>query len=208
MQRTTVSPATLLKRERQLLDREGIPGRWVLDATDLRAWSLAHCRSTMTESSTCLAVGFRRCDRGHRLMNSRGKCVQCDPGLLRQTRRWTQRGFVYLAVSRSMKLVKLGSCQDLEERQRTLRDHTWAGASDWRLRDHHCTIAAGMFEHDVSKRLARFQVITPYNRYGRNTYTREVYNCCFRTAKKHFEAEIGGSFAHYWNIAIQCEEEC
>jgi hypothetical protein len=139
-------------------------------------------------------------------MNRRGKCVHCDPKLLGWTRRWIQYGYVYLAESRAVGLIKLGSCQDLGERQRTLNDHTWAGASDWRMRIYHHTIAAEMLEHDISKRLASFRVDAPYWRYQRETSTREVYRCSLRTAKRHFEAELGASAAHYLGIELQCLE--
>src|SRR5947209_3533124 len=84
--RITVPPATLTQREQRLLVREGIPRRWVADCKHFR--TLVDCRSWMESTSTCLAVGFRQCQSGHRLMNKRGKCVQCDPKLLGWTRRW------------------------------------------------------------------------------------------------------------------------
>lgn len=137
-------------------------------------------------------------------MNKRGKCVQCNPALLGWARRWIQYGYVYLAESRATGLIKLGSCQDLQERLRTLNDHTWAGASDWRMKLFHYTIAAEMFEYEVSKRLAAFRVVTSYWRYWRETSTREVYRCAYRTAKRHFEAELGLSAVHYLKIEMQC----
>lgn len=186
------------------MDREGIACRWVLDATPFYFLTLSDCRWMMLTTSTCLTVGFGQCDRGHRLMNSRGKCVQCNPRLLIRTRRWIGYGYVYLAESPSLKLIKLGSCQDLAERHRTLNAEGYAGAYDWRLRIYHSTIAAEMFEHDVRRRLARHQINLTYMRYGRETRAQEVYRCAYRTAKKHLEAELAESFSHYLTIAGAC----
>jgi hypothetical protein len=72
------------------------------------------------------------------------------------------------------------------------------------MRIHHFTVAAEMFEHDVSKRLSRFRIDAPYWRYQRETSTREVYECSFRTARRHFEAELGASAVHYLEIEKQC----
>jgi hypothetical protein len=202
MLRTTAIPAKLTKRERSFLDKQGIPSRWVVDVSGLP--TISDCYWYMVGTSTCLAVGFGRCEQGHRLMNRRGKCVQCDPRLLMRTRRWIRHGYVYLAESPSLKLIKLGSCQDLAERHRTLNAEGYAGAYDWRLRIYHSTIAAEMFEHDVRRRLAPHQLDTTYFRYGRETRAQEVYRCTYRTAKKHLEAELAESFSHYLTIAGDC----
>ena len=204
MLRTTVSSPKLTKREKAFLGREGIAARWVLDASRFNFSTLSDCRWMMVTTSTCLAVGFGRCERRHRLMNSRGKCVQCDRRLLKRTRRWIGYGYVYLAESRSLKLIKLGSCQDLGERQRTLIADGYAGACDWKLRIYHATIAAEMFEHDLRRRLARHQVRITYMRYGQEIRAQEVYRCSYRTAKKHLEAELAASFSPYLAIAGEC----
>lgn len=72
------------------------------------------------------------------------------------------------------------------------------------MRLYHLSIAAEMLEHDISKRLWKFRKVTPFQRYGRNTVTGEVFQCCYRTAKRHFENEINGSAVHYSNIELQC----
>jgi hypothetical protein len=204
MHRITVFPAKLTDRERRFLAMESIHPRWVLDASRYCCRTLVDCYWMMKTTSTTLAVGFRRCEYGHRIMNSRGNCVQCNPRLLQRTRRWIRDGYVYLASSESTNLIKLGSCQDLDERTRTLRNHCWAGTSDWRMRAYYETLAAEMLEHDISKRLLRFQVETEYKRYGRDTYTREVFACSYRTAKKHFDEEIRSSETHYRELEEQC----
>jgi hypothetical protein len=145
-------------------------------------------------------LGFRQCAFGHRLSNSRGRCVQCQPNLLNRTHRWIDDGFVYLAESKAVKLIKLGVCQDLTKREKTLNGHTWAGTDDWTMRTYHWTIAAGMFEHAVGKRLERFKAVTSYFRYGRATSTKEVYVCSLRTAKNAMVAEVMNSSGIYYRL--------
>jgi hypothetical protein len=202
VRRTIVPPPPLNQREYLFLQREGIHPRWVADCSYF--YTLRDCRDWMETTSTCLAVGFRRCPKRHRLMNKRGKCVQCDAALLGWTRRWIRHGFVYLAESPSTSLIKLGSCQDLGERSATLNDHTWAGASDWRMRHSFYTIAAEMFENAVGNRLSKFRCETTYWRYNRETTTREVFECSYQTAKRHFDAEFRASEAHFLLIQSQC----
>jgi transcriptional regulator GlxA family with amidase domain len=52
------------------------------------------------------------------------------------------------------------------------------------MRTYHYTVAAEMFEHDVSKHLA----------------------LSFRTAKRHFEGELGASAVHYLHIEMQLDQ--
>lgn len=93
----------LTKEEQRFLDREAIPHRWVSNVRQFH--TLAECHWWMDTTSTCVGVGFRRCDKGHRLMNKRGRCIQCTPALLKRTRRWIQYGYVYLAESKATGLI-------------------------------------------------------------------------------------------------------
>ena len=200
--RLVVPPPKLTMREKRFLAREGIPQRWVADASQCQ--TSGDRKFWMDTTSTCLAVGFHRCEQGHRLANTRGKCVECDPSLLSRTRRWTAEGYVYLAESRWAKLIKLGSCGDFEERERTLNARTYAGYDDWCVRLCHYTVAAEMFEYEMSTHLERFTEPTLFLEYRRQKTAMEVYRCTFRTAKRHFERVLNEVGPRYNEIYLQC----
>lgn len=202
--------ATLTKREATFLRRQGIAARWVLDATPIRDWTMSVCQARMIETSTYLVVGHRpRCPAGHRLTNRRGRCVQCDPAILKKTREAVRHGHVYLAESAGTGLVKIGSCNDLTKRERELNHHdTYAGARDWRIRDSHFTIACGMFETALHRRLDRHRVDGRSDRYGTPQRTRELFGCSYRTARRHMLDEIVTTASLYAEIESLCADYC
>lgn len=198
--------ARLTKREIAFLARERIPTRWVMNARPFRDCNLAHCRQKMVETSTYLAFCYGpRCGFRHRLMNRRGKCVQCDQTLLERTRMSIRYAYVYLAESVTSRLVKVGSCTDLDKRERELNRHDkYAGATDWRIRASHYTIAAGMFEESLKRRLRRHQVACLSDRYGKPQQAREAFRCSYRTARRYLARELKSSASFYAEIEAEC----
>lgn len=171
----------LTKSERQFLKDKEIGEHWLFDA--MRMPTIAECKRQMREANAFVAVGLRRCDEGHRLTNGRGKCLQCNPGSLKHIRPWIEPGLVYLAESKEQRLVKVGNCKNLDARERTLNDHTYAGAADWLMKAYCEAKQPARLEHRIGAELEDWRMVVSYDRYGKPTYGREVFHCTYRRAK-------------------------
>ena len=170
----------LTKAERKFLIDQGIEEIWLFDAS--RMPSKSECKRQMQAANAAVAVGLQYCEYGHRLTNGKGTCLQCYPGQLTFIRRWMDSGLVYLAESKSLGLIKVGTCKDAWEREFSLNMHTYAGGSDWVIKTTVQSSQAGQFEHMVTQALANWREEIEYERYGKLTYGREVFRCTYRRA--------------------------
>lgn len=170
----------LRKTDLAFLSEAGVHPNWVFDASQMP--SKAECRRQMRGSNTYIALGLAICPEGHRLSSSRGECVQCKPGLLKLIKRHISPGYVYVAVARRDQLIKIGSCSDLTTRAANLNEHTYAGASDWRLRTSVYTWQAARLEHELHQLLLEWRVRVSYHRFNKFSTANEVFRCTPRRA--------------------------
>ena len=74
---------------------------------------------------------------GHRLKTRPGHCAQCDTSKLARQTRYNTSGSVYIAGSLQTRLLKIGSTDNVELRERTLLyESGYASAPDWKLLFH------------------------------------------------------------------------
>lgn len=175
----------LTRVEQKFLADQGIEEAWLFDASGLQ--TLAECKRQMRAANAAIALNLRYCGDGHRITNGRGICLQCFPGQLTFIRRWMESGIVYLAVSKHLGLIKVGTCKNLDERELSLNEHTYAGGSDWVMKKWVESSQAGQFEHKLSVALCDWREEVEYDRYWKQTYGREVFRCTYRRAKAAFE---------------------
>ena len=102
------------------------------------------------------------CFQGHRLRTRSGHCIQCDTSRIAYMRRSSAPGFVYVAPSKAKKLLKVGCCIDVEQRERNLNNHIYGGASDWEVIAWCKTTAMGEVEFDIHRQLADISIEIPY----------------------------------------------
>lgn len=168
----------LTKNEFEFLQRVGIPVTSVFDASNLQ-------RSTygprMKASGAVVASGVTPCKaEGHRLRDSRGHCVMCNPACLAHAKRHQVEGYVYVAFSASAGLVKVGYTSNLADRIRQMKLHKMASATDWTICESIFCKNAGRVESQVHRVLAKFRVDVGYG--ARDGFSREVFQCGPRTA--------------------------
>ena len=115
------------------------------------------------------------CIRGHRLRNRSGHCIQCDTSRIAYIRRNSSPGIVYVAVSKSAKLIKIGSCADIDQRLRNLKYQEYAGTSDWEAIAWSKSPAIGKIEFEIHSQLSDIAVERKYLKDGRTQISREVF---------------------------------
>jgi len=105
-------------------------------------------------------------------------------------------GFVYIAQSQSMKLIKIGITKD-PKNQRTgrLNRERYAGTSDWRLLYRGNFKCMGIVEHNVKERLFTYKTTRTFTRKGetRKRVAKEIFECDYSVAKQAIKSQA--SFA-------------
>jgi hypothetical protein len=130
-----------------------------------------------------VALGSKCRSAGHRLRSRRGHCVQCDASKLGYQARYRADQYVYIAGSRSSKLIKIGTCGNLEQRERQVRAERYASAGDWRFIFHVKVSRAGEIEDLAQSRLSRYSVMRSYWKNGVMQDGVELFKCSFSQAK-------------------------
>lgn len=168
----------LTKEQEAFLNKYEISPLSIMDCTGLLPKVYG---PLLKEKGMLLAWGVTPCTKhGHRLRNSRGRCVMCDPATLAYSRRHREPGYIYVAYSPTLKLVKIGMTKDKSDRVRQLNMANLGDFNDWEIRKSvHCQ-SAGELETAVQRKLAKFQVDTPFA--SKDGYCRETYKCGLRTA--------------------------
>lgn len=162
------------RAERAFLKAKNIPEVFVADMRHRADW--ASCSDELRETATFFAWGFRTCTEGHRITNSKGQCIQCDPPVIGFVLRHARPGWLYIAVSDCNRLIKVGIGADVGDRLQQLNAHRLAGVKKWRaVHTDWCENPAAL-EAELLRRLVRFRENARYERKGGQT-GREVLAC-------------------------------
>jgi hypothetical protein len=114
---------------------------------------------------------------GHRLKTRHGHCVQCDTKKIAYAKRPSQPGTVYVAVSKSKRLVKVGSAKDTLARDTKNNFDGYAGARDWVTVFKVRLDQAARVELDAQTALRVHQALITYERDGLPQTAREAFTC-------------------------------
>ncbi|MGB3540707.1 MAG: GIY-YIG nuclease family protein [Mesorhizobium sp.] len=114
---------------------------------------------------------------GHRLRTRAGHCVQCDSSKIAYQRRTEVPGDVYLAVSKALGWVKIGSTTNIAQRRYKLNFDAYGGADDWTLAFYVHSSNHGHLELAVHSALARYAIEAVYIKDGHRQVSRECFNC-------------------------------
>lgn len=172
--------------ERAFLEHHKMPDSRVLDASGLMGLSLAELRKLMVNEEFTIAIGFSQCakDIAHRMTFKDGRCFQCNSGNLGHSNNYRRAGFVYICISDSKRLIKIGSSNSLDARVEKLKGSRYGEANDWRLLRSWQFEKVGPVEFAVQKALENYKVHGVYGGHGRNGGCDELYAC---TAEKAIE---------------------
>lgn len=172
MERTMLERPDITDREYAFLVSQKIPLSHVFDARGraATAWEADAKREG-------LLFGLSEpCYRGHRLRSRTGHCIECDTARIAYMQRFAAPGYVYLAVSKSEQLIKVGSCNDPTERESKLNYDAYGGANDWQIIAWCKTTTMGQVEFDIHKTLANLSVERVYRKDGIDRVARELFH--------------------------------
>jgi len=178
--------AQLTNGDKELLARHQIDITNAFDATGLshKEWSPIKKRAGKE-----VAFGTSPCRRaGHRLRSRSNHCVRCDPRQLAHQTRAIAAKYAYIAASKQLQLIKIGSTKNYNKRESYLNSERYGGASDWTL-IYVASFLSG-HAHSAEKQTHRIlkarQVDMPYSdTYGRPMYTRELFKVNASRAAYH-----------------------
>lgn len=167
--------ADLTQDQLRFLTSQRIPTSMLFDATGMRKRDYA---LAMAEIGAYFAFGVTACGAGgHQLRTKAGHCIQCDTSKIAFALRHSTEGSVYVAYSKTARLVKVGVAGDLADRLNKLREYQYGGASDWALLCSAFVPEAGRLEFAVQDRLAQHRVPGTYTRAGRIQGCYELFAC-------------------------------
>ena len=172
--------AILTSDQDEFLNRHSISVSSVFDATGLRK---NEYREIMKSLGKIVAIGVTACKKGgHTLRSRSGHCVQCNPAALGFQARFSATGFVYIAGSLSLKVIKVGFSGDVKSRISSLNHLNYGGASDWVCIYWIQCESAGNIEFGTHARLVKFAAPTTYIRDGKPVNCLETFSCEAETA--------------------------
>jgi hypothetical protein len=118
---------------------------------------------------TCRTAG------DHRLRTTGGHCVQCNTAPIGYTRRHHESGYVYLAASPKVQLLKVGCAKDIDHRGRMLNVQRYAESDDWIVIAYAKTELMGKVEFDIHSDLLEISVPGRYFKDGQWQNARELF---------------------------------
>jgi hypothetical protein len=180
--------ATLTLDQIQFLKNQKISDSMIFDASGLSA---SERKEAMELLDKAFYFGGAKCAKGgHTLRTKAGHCIQCSTAKIAYQLRSRAAGYIYLAVSPSTSLVKVGfSTLHPQDRGEFLRRESYGNLKDWDVkRMYHAKSNAGQREFAVHNALASFQKPIRYQKTpGNFVECREVFNVDFIQALKIFD---------------------
>jgi hypothetical protein len=147
----------------------GVPGERYARAMDIWNWP---------------ALGTPCANGRHRLRTRSGHCVQCDPKKLAFQARHSAEQYVYIAGSVSKKLIKIGTCKDVPQRERQIRAERYGGAGDWNVIFSVRVQDAGDVECRARSKLNGHAIVRPYWKDRIEQQGVELLRCSFSRARE------------------------
>lgn len=178
----------LTREETAFLKSQGLSAA---DVYDGRMQSSAGWKAGVRAAGLTVVLGTPCKNGGHRLRTRSGHCAQCDTSKLSYQKRHHTPGYVYIAGSKSARLLKIGTAVDIEQRKRNLCNQAYGGIRDWTMLFTAKVQNGGKTEGDAIRRLKAFQVVRLYDKDGLQQEAAEMLQTSFTKAIKALAAAIG-----------------
>jgi len=167
--------ANLSKNQIEFLARNNITFGEVFDATGLRK---NEYRKVMKILDKNFAFGVAPCRKyGHTLRTRAGHCIQCDTSKIAYQRRWMDELFIYVAESKTINMIKIGVCSEINGRERNLRGQNYGGTSDWKIIHAKLTKNGGKVEARVHILLKEYFEPTYHIKNQKRIECMETFSC-------------------------------
>lgn len=193
----------LTKDEIEFLRTQGLTEA---DVYDGRSQTSAGWKAGVRASGKTVVLGSPCTSKGHRLRTRSGHCAQCDTAKLGYQRRHNTAGYIYIAGSRSAKLIKVGTCVDIDQRVRNLKNQAYGNTSDWVMLFAAHVDAGGKTESDVLARLAKYKVVRMYYKDGKQQEAAEMLKTSFSVALAAMQESLKGANASEIRKALKTSD--
>lgn len=164
--------ASLSKSDAAFLKKHGISPA---DAFDGSGLTTREIRARLKQTGKLVAYG-KQCSWGHSLYMSNG-CIVCDTARIAFGLRSKRAGFVYIAKSYALRLLKAGFSENPSNRIYIANLEGYGGACDWEIRRMLPAKAAGRIEVKLKQRLKLRRRPVLWYRNGRWLPTDETFAC-------------------------------
>lgn len=163
----------LNQEQLDFINRLGIPLEKVFNATGRKRKDY---REIMEDNGYILAYGVTPCKpKKHQLRNRFGNCVMCRPDTLSYIKREHEKGYVYVAVSFTESIVKIGASTNCKDRIKNLNVEQYANISDWQLIGYFSTQDMGEVERQIQELFKSYKVKRTYYKNEKETIATEIY---------------------------------
>lgn len=171
----------LTEGQKLFLKSKGVINSEIFDATNLKK---SEYSKIMRELDYKVAYGVTPCAKGnHSLRDRNGNCLQCNPLILRYAKNHNDGGYVYIAHSKSSKLIKIGSTSNISKRGKSLKDPQYGSQSDWEIAHYtYVEEKRGAIEKEIQTLLKEHYVVSHYFKNGVKQSTYEIFNCSVKKA--------------------------
>ena len=165
----------LTKEQIEFLSKQEISLGLVFNAEGLTA---KERKSQMETLDMRFAYGVTPCRRmGHTLRSLAGECIQCNTHVIAFTNRYFDRGFIYVSISLSKELLKIGCTKNIQNRTSGLNKLSYGGINDWKIIFSDEVENAGKIEFAIHKKLSEYFYPVNYLRNGVTVNCREIFKC-------------------------------
>ena len=165
----------LTKEQIEFLSKQEISLGLVFNAEGLTA---KERKSQMETLDMRFAYGVTPCRRmGHTLRSLAGECIQCNTHVIAFTNRYFDRGFIYVSISLSKELLKVGCTKNIQNRTSGLNKLSYGGINDWKIIFSDEVENAGKIEFAIHKKLSKYFYPVNYLRNGVTVNCREIFKC-------------------------------
>lgn len=180
--------AQLSNEQLEFIRRQRISLSRVFDATGL---SVHRYKRMMRELGMVIAYGVSPCRAaGHTLRTRAGHCVQCGTHHLAFLQRHEDAGAVYIATSKSGRLLKIGTAQNTYEREASLNKFGYAGSNDWKIKAVWRCDQAGRVEFLAQEALWQYRESRQYVKQGAIVNCYELFQCSVKKAEKAVQSAL------------------
>ena len=179
----------LTRDELEFLKGQGLT---TVDVYDGRKQSSAAWKVGVRQAGKAVVLGTPCAAKGHRLRTRSGHCAQCDTAKLSYQKRHNTEGYVYIAGSKSARLLKVGTCVDIEQRRRNLRNQRYGNISDWEMLFTAKVDTGGKVEGSALSLLSPYKVVRPYEKDGKKQEAAEMLKTSFSIALAAIQETLKG----------------
>lgn len=165
--------ARLSAEDEAFLLQHNIPLSSTFDASGMRH---VEWRAAMKAAGKTVAYGVT-CRRGHSLKDRWNHCIRCNPAAIDFGSRASKDGFVYLARSKNLALLKVGFSERPSKRLDIANREGYAGANDWQVEYWIHSLEAGRVEIELHARLKVHEAPQIWVRNGVEQTAQETYSC-------------------------------